>query len=367
MTSIRRTAYAAKRARRKRQLTLPREVDPALASTASGANSEIIRPMKPFHAHHPALGAGASLLAGEDGADCVFRTAPGRETSMGLFVGVRQAPELPWRMLPLFASAPPASAEKFETLTPGRYGRTFALASDRWLIGPLVFKLCTPFWKTSDPAVCGRDVARLHFAPSIGGFVEYDNTHSDEPVEVIVGAGAPGAAFQPTGNGVAGFTSGGRVGFATAKAHEVRFRLGESPFADGAAQTGDCAALVFTIPAATKRVFPFAIGLFNPDDSIQLHRFFFEHLDDVLSGALANNREVIRRADELDAEWFGSAGTREEKGARAHAIRTYLADSCVRKAGSHWNLSGAKDDGVDAFDTEFRPWTGPSQSKGITP
>jgi hypothetical protein len=316
--------------------------------------------MKPFHAHHPALAAGASLLAGEDDTDCVFRTAPGRETSMGFFVGVRQAPELPWRVLPLFASAPPASAEKFETLTPGRYGRTFALASDRWLIGPLVFKFCTPFWKTSDPAECERDVAQLHFAPSFGGFVEYDNTHSDEPVEVVVGFGAPGAAFQPAGNGVVGFTSGGRVGFATAESHEVRWRLGESPFAEGAAPKGDYAVLVFTIPTATKRVFPFAVGSFNPEDATQLHRFFFEHLDDVLSCALANNREVVRRSDELDAEWFGSAGTREEKVVRAHAVRTHLAGSCIKKAGSHWSLSGAKDDGLDSFDTEFFPWAGAS-------
>ncbi|HUG11603.1 MAG TPA: glycoside hydrolase family 52 protein [Opitutaceae bacterium] len=323
--------------------------------------------MKPFHAHHPALCAGASLLAGEDGADCVFRTNPGHELPMGLFVGIRQAPTLPWRMLPLFATTPTVSGESFETLTPGRYGRTFALASDRWLIGPLVFKLCTPFWNTSDPAECGREVARLHFAPSIGGFVEYDNTHSDEPVEVIVGAGAPDAAFQPTADGFAGFTSACRVGFGTEKSLEVRTRLGDTPFAEGVAPTGDYAALVLTIPAATKRVFPFAIGFFNPDDATQLHRSLFENAEDVLACALANNREVIRRADELDAAWFGSPGTREEKVARAHAVRKHLAESRIKKAGSRWTRSGPKEEGLDAFDAEFFPWTGPSRSQEITP
>jgi hypothetical protein len=316
--------------------------------------------MKPFHAHHPALVASASLLAGEDGAGCVFQTSPGRELPMGLFVGVRQAPELPWRMLPLFANAPKTSAEKFEILTPGRYGRTFALASDRWLIGPLVFKLCTPFWKTGDPSECGRDVARLHFASSIGGFVEFDNTHSEEPVEVIVGFGAPGAAFQPAGNGVAGFTSGGRVGFATARSHEVRNRLGESPFAEVSEQTGDFAALVFTIPAATKRVFPFAIGFFNSDDATQLHRSLFGSLDDVLASALANNRELVRRADELDAEWFGSQGTREVRTAHALAVRSHLAGSCISRIETRWKLARPPNREFDTFDAKLFPWTGQS-------
>lgn len=312
--------------------------------------------MKPFHAHHPAIGAGASLLAGEDGADCVFQTHPGRELRMGLHVGVRQAPSLPWRILPLFAGAPFSAAEPCETLTPGRYGRTFALASDRWLIGPLVFKLCTPFWSTSDPATCERDVARLHFAPSIGGFVEFDNTHSEEPVEVIVGMGAPGAGFEVIASDVIGFVAGSRIGFATAVSPDVRSRIGGSPFAEGVTRSGYYAALVFKIPAATKRVFPFAVGFFDPDDATQLHRSIFDSIADVLTAALANNSEAICRADELDAGWFGSPGKREEKVAHALAVRSHLAVSSVRRAGSTWTLVRPHDARLDSFDADVFPW-----------
>jgi hypothetical protein len=314
--------------------------------------------MKPFHAHHPAVAAGASVYAGEDGADAVFQVGSGRVLSFGLFIGIRQASSLPWRMLPLFAKAPAGGEERFEVLTPGRYGRTFALASDRWLIGPLVFKLCSPWWTTRAPTLCDRDTARLHFAPSIGGFVEYDNTHSEEPVEVIVGAGAPGAAFHSTDDGIGGFTSGGRVGFATMPSSNVHTRLGESPFAGGADGSGDFAALVFTVPEATKRVFPFAIGFFNADDTTLLHRSLFTSLDDVLASALAKNAEVIRRADELDASWFASAGTRDEKVALALAVRAHLAASSVTRKGSTWELTGPQGDGLEAFDAEVFPWVG---------
>lgn len=336
--------------------------DGALASTARPENPETLRPMKPFHAHHPAFGAGASLLAGEDGADCVIQRMSKPDIALGLFVGVRQAPSLPWRMLPLFAQAPESKCEAFEVLTPGRYGRTFALASDRWLIGPLVFKLCTPWWTTRDPALCDRDTARLHFAPSIGGFVEYDNTHSEEPVDVLVGMAAPGAGLQPVAGSITGFHSASRFGFATPPASAIRTRLGATPFAEGAAGSGDCAALVFTVPAFSKRVFPLAAGFYNSDDDRLLHRSLFASLDDVLATALANNDSSIRRADEIDAGWFASAGTRDEKVARALAVRGHLAASSVTREGSAWKLTSPRGDGLEAFDAEVFPWVGSTRS-----
>ncbi|HEY5550888.1 MAG TPA: glycoside hydrolase family 52 protein [Opitutaceae bacterium] len=314
--------------------------------------------MKPFHAHHPAIGAGTSLLAGEDGSDCVLQRVSEPDACLGLFVGIRQSPALPWRMLPLFAAAPAGGAEPFEVLTPGRYGRTFAFASDRWLIGPLVFKLCTPWWVTASPDACDREMARLHFAPSIGGFVEYDNTHSEEPVEVIVGMGAPGAGFEVIAKDMIGFVAGGRVGFATALSADVRSRTGGAPFAEGLTSRGDYAALVFKIPAATKRVFPFAVGFFDPYDATQLHRSLFGSVEEVMASALANNSEVIRRADELDAAWFGSPGPWEEKVAHAHAVRSHLAASSVARKDSGWKLTRPKDSGLGSFDAEFFPWAG---------
>lgn len=316
--------------------------------------------MPPFHAHHPAFGAGASLLAGLDGADCLLHLGAAHAMPMGLFVGIRQAPTLPWRMLPLFANAPDAN-EPFEVLTPGRYGRTFALASDRWLIGPLVFKLCTPFWRTSDPASCDRETLRLHFTPSIGGFIEYDNTHSDDPVEVIVGAGGPLTAFEPAGPG--GFLSGDRLGFATAASGDVRLRLGASPFDECIESSGDYGSLVFRIPAATKRIFPLAIGLFDSGAATSLAPTLFADVADVLASALINSADVIRRADELDTAWFGSALSREAKLTLALAVREHLALTNIRKTPDGWMLARPANPTAASFETEFFPWSNPSGPK----
>jgi len=311
--------------------------------------------MKPFHAHHPTIGGASSLVAGLDGTDCEVKVRSGETMILRVFVGIRQEPSLPWRLLPLFSNAPSDGSEAFEILSPGRYGRTFALASDRWLIGPLVFKLCTPWWKASDPDSCDRDTARLHFAPSIGGFVEYDNTHSEEPVEVIIGLGTLGAASIRSEGDLIGFTSAGRFGFATAQSNDVRTRLGASPFTEGTAPEGDYAALVFTIPAATKRVFPFAFAILAPAGA-SIHHSLFTSVDDALAASLANNAEIIRRSDELDAGWFTSAGTRDEKLAHSHAVREHLAGLAITKTTAGWALSCGSDSRLGDFDAGTFAW-----------
>ncbi len=329
--------------------------------------------MESHHAHHAPTGARASFLAGLDRAAAGFVGADGTPEDQGAFVGIRHAPNLPWRMLPLFKAESPAvtgAAEPFEVLTPGRYGRTFALASDRWLIGPLVFKLCSPFWKTEDPAAADRDTARLHFAPSIGGFVEYDNTHSDEPVEVLVGLGGRGCAFRKLDGGAAGFASEGRVGFATVPAAEVRMRLGDSPFVETEApsETGPFAALLFTVPAKVKRVFPLVLGFFNPDDPGLFYHTVFSDIADVLTNALASNAAVIRRAEELDAGWFSSRLTREQKLNLAQAVRNHLAATALRKTACGWTLERAPVGAtppraaLESFDAEFFPWAVPNRT-----
>lgn len=323
--------------------------------------------MEPFHAHHAPVGANASFVAGLDLAAAGFAGADGTPGDQGLFVGVRQAPELPWRMLPLFQPETPLAAGstgRFEVLTPGRYGRTFALASDRWLIGPLVFKLCSPFWRTALPGSESRETERLHFAPSIGGFVEYDNTHSDEPVEVLVGIGGSNCDFRKLEGDACGFVSGGRFGFATVASPDARMRMGDSPFAEATESQGptNSAALVFTVPAKVKRVFPLVLGVFDPNESTLFYRSRFDGVADVLASALANNAAVIRQAGEIDATWFGSKLTREQKVQLAHAVRSCLAHSAIREAAGVWNLERRNDGttpvhpAVEGFEATHFPW-----------
>jgi hypothetical protein len=128
------------------------------------------------------------------------------------------------------------------------------------------------------------------------------------------------------------------------------------------AESGDFAALVFTVPAATKRVHPFTIGFFSAGDSDALHPTLFAGIEDVLTSALASNAAVVRRADELDAGWFATAGSRDEKLAHAHAVRKHLVALSVKRSGDRWKLFTPESGRLAAFDAEFFPWARDQQS-----
>jgi hypothetical protein len=109
-------------------------------------------------------------------------------------------------------------------------------------------------------------------------------------------------------------------------------------------------------------VHPVAIGFFNADSPDALHPTLFADIEDVLVSALATNADVVRRADELDAGWFATAGSRDEKLAHAHAVRKHLVALSVKRSGDRWKLFTPESGRLAAFDAEFFPWARDQQS-----
>jgi hypothetical protein len=320
--------------------------------------------MASYHTHHAPFGAFASFTLGLDQAPGGFGQSLGGPARQNVYVGVRQAPSLPWRMLPFFTpprsevaaytgeGAPPANPSAnlpYEMLTPGRYGRSLAWASDRWLIGPLVFKLHTPFARTTDPEQMDESVARFHFAPVVCGYLEYDNTHSAEPVELLFGLGDPSQPLRPLHDdgtpALVGFAAGTRYGFATTPSPEVCTRQGFSVFTSerhdgtGHHRLGSQAALLFTVPAGQKRVYPLVLGFYDGGvvtTGIATEFYYaklFRGLEDVLCHGLAHHARYVALADERDAEWFNSPLSPAQKFLLAQATHSYFGSTQLLRHG----------------------------------
>lgn len=353
--------------------------------------------MDSFHTQHAPFGAFASFTLGLVGGQGGFGHALAGPAKQNVYVGVRQAPTLPWRMLPFFT--PPRSlaadylataqdtaatrASDFEILHPPKYGRSLGWASDRWLIGPLVFKLCTPFEKVPDPATMDRATARLHLAPVVCGFLEYDNTHSDEPVELLFGLGAPDGPWRPLeGDGVAarGFAFGRTFAYATAPSPEVTARQAFSPFRTeyrdetGGHRLGNESALLFTVPAKQKRTYPLVFAFFNEGKITTglsceyLYTRHFADLEDALAHGFAHHAHYVELANRRDAELFASKLSRDQQFLLLQSTHSYHASTqllahegkplwCVNEG--EYRMMNTFDLTVDHlfWELEWHPWS----------
>lgn len=182
------------------------------------------------------------------------------------------------------------------------------------MIGPLVLKLCSPFEISN--AVQDE---RFWYAPVVCGYLEYDNSHNDETAEVVFGVS--GEAPARGANSASGFDFDGTHGFATASTAEVRAaRTGDVVSSDA----GPVSALLFTVPAASKRIFPLVLGFFHPGF---FYTELFSGLRDVLDFGLLNHAQYLACADALDAEFMRSQAPFDQKTSGAHALRSWLATS----------------------------------------
>jgi len=271
-------------------------------------------PSAPLTPHAP-FAAAASLDFGAPGERAVISLAGEPPAPRDFWVGCRHGPDAPWSLLPFFHAAPGGPAP----LPKGRYGRFLGWAGDMWMIGPLVFKLCTPFDPRPEP-----DDDRLRHAPVLCGYLEYDNTHGDDPVELAFGFGG---AFEPlVVDGGTAFGLDGAFGFATAVTDGVETRRDAAIFD---ADLGPAAALHFSVPPRAKRVHPLALGFYRTGYHYSAQ---FAGLADVLAHGLANHAHPLAVAEARDAEFMRSALTLPARAEAAHAVRVWLAQT-VRRAG----------------------------------
>lgn len=266
---------------------------------------------------HAPLGAGARFDFGAPDSPAVFALDGGATLPCDFFVGCRHSAGAPWSLLPFFTARAGVPAP----LPKGRYGRFLGWAGDKWMIGPLVFKLATPFDRETDSSD-----ERFRSAPLLAGYLEYDNTHSDDPVELVFGFGATASPLA-VGGGL-GFALGPSLGFATALADGVNARRDGAVFGDPA--IGAAAAFHYAVPPRTKRVHPIVVGFHQPG----LHyATWFAGLAEVLGFGLAEHARYLAMADARDAEFMRSALPLAARAEAAQAVRSWLAQS-VRRAGA---------------------------------
>lgn len=264
---------------------------------------------------HAPLGANASFNFGPAGAPAGFALPATAPAAQNVLVGCRPSQREPWALLPFYASPAGCPAP----LPRGRYGRFLGWAGDKWMIGPLVFKLATPFSPTID-----SESEKIRHAPVVCGYLEYDNTHSADPAELVFAL--DGGATPLNAAGLAGFSFGSTHGFATAASGEVEQRFGSAVFdADFPGLT----ALHFSVPPHSKRIFPLVLGFFQSGFHYQN---WFENLSAVLAHGLAEHASYLAIADARDAEFMRSALSFDAKTRVALATRAWLAQS-RRRAG----------------------------------
>lgn len=264
---------------------------------------------------HSPLGADASFDFGPAGARAGVRLPAGTVKPFDVLVGCRASGAEPWSLLPFFTPVPGGPAP----LPKGRFGRFLALAGDKWMIGPLVFKLCTPF---SAPEQEADD--KFRYAPLVTGYLEYDNSHSNDTAELLFGLCVSGV--DSSSPSAVGFEFGQAYGFVTAPSPEVHARRNQNVFG---AEIGDASALHFVVPPQSKRIFPLVFGFFAPGYH---YARYFPDLAAVLAYGLSGHSRYVAASDARDAEFMRSTLPFDTKTRAALEVRDWLSRS-RRRAG----------------------------------
>jgi hypothetical protein len=273
---------------------------------------------------HAPLGAAASLDFGPAGLPGGLALPTGTCAGEGVLVGCRAAPGEPWSLLPLYTEAPGLPPP----LPKGRFGRFLAAAGDKWMIGPLVFKVVTPFDGGAETD------ARFQYAPVVCGYIEYENTHSDTVAELVFALGRTGAPLGAPG--LTGFMFEGAAGFATPAGAQASAVAGEAVFGTAAALSG----LRFTVPPHQRGVFPLAIGF---------HRVGYHHATDfpdlaaVLRYGLQEHARFLALADRRDGEFMRSAADPATRTRVCEEVRRWLANSRRLRGEPAIDLTGLRE------------------------
>lgn len=266
--------------------------------------------MSPLPTPHAPLGASASFHLGPAGVNAGFALPANSAGAQNVVIGCRSSRSDQWSLLPFFA--PPAEGP--HPLPKGRFGRFLGWAGDKWMIGPLVFKLATPFtptWAT------GQE--KFYYAPVVCGYLEYDNTHSAEAAELVFGV--DGGAEEQVADGLVGFSFLGSHGFATTAHDEVSARTGVAVFGTNFA---GLSALLFSVPPHAKRIFPLVLGFYQPGF---YYGRWFDSLGAVLAHGVAEHANYLALADSRDAEFMRNSLAFDVKTRAAHAVRVWLAQT----------------------------------------
>jgi hypothetical protein len=182
------------------------------------------------------------------------------------------------------------------------------------MIGPLVFKVCTPF-----PLDVASVAAESAYAPVVCGYLEYDNTHSTDSAELVFGVGRFANVFTTPSS--LGIEVSENVGFATLPSAEAKL-VREDQLFDGTSEAAT--ALLFSVPAHEKRIFPLVVGFYQ---SGYFYTESHDSLNAVLDFGLQQHATYVETSDRLDGEFMRSALGFVEKQKLTDELRAWLANS----------------------------------------
>lgn len=312
-------------------------------------------PRPDYHTQHAPLGAFASFTLGLNRSGGGFGHALSGPAGQSVFVGYRKRPDGAWRLLPFFTPAD-GNAESLFTgenaqrprdgksrpAAPAEFRRELGWASDCWQLGKLKFSLFTPWDQTIDPAAMTAQAARRAFAPVVCGQLEFDNSESDQPAELLFGLGDPAQPARPLSDAapdLAGFAVGSAYGYATPATREVAcrqaFDITRPKFFDhrGLHLLGNEHGLVFTVPARRQRTFPIALGFYQEapvTTGMRCHYYYtrlFDNLEDVLQHGLAEHGRYLSMARQRDQELVRARLSADQRWLLAQATHSYLGST----------------------------------------
>jgi xylan 1,4-beta-xylosidase len=364
-----------------------------LAASPPGTESSVV---ESYHAQHSPFGAFASFTAGLVDAPGGFGQSLRGPARQNLYVGFQASAQEEWQLLPFLT--PPKSQESaftgdptavqpprgFKALRPEDYTRKLGWASDTWRADDarFGFSLLTPFDKVPDPAKMSRAAARLHLAPLVIGWIEYDNRQGKSPIRLIFGVGNGDDTQRPLEDDraeLAGFASGGRFGYATLPARGTELRQGfdilHRKFLDyrGLHVIAGESALVFTVPAGRRRRYPLVLGFYAAGpvssgiDTRYAYTRVFRDLEDVLAHGLKEYKHYDRVAARRDRELERSRLTADQQFLLAQATHSYLGSTQLlwHKGKPLWVVNEGEYRMINTFDLtvdhqffelEWQPW-----------
>ncbi|KAI8799628.1 xylan 1,4-beta-xylosidase [Cladochytrium replicatum] len=347
----------------------------------------MIPPTKFFNAHHSPVGAFASFTLGAKGPSGGMAQMVGRPPNHNVYVGIQKgpspkagAPGWKFQALPFYATEGDdimanytGSVEGLPTTSclqqfhSDEISREYDLTTDAWKAGDLEFTVISPV--KSIPEYKGdatplRDV----ILPAVFAELTIDNSQSDEPRRAIFGvhnlsdsrniSPVHHLGEESSGEGLVGIASGRETALvACAYTDEVRSAGGftidhifapknntEDNWRFG---LGQCALLVFEVPARTKRCYPIALCFYAQGvvttglEASFLYTELWKDIHDVAKYAVDNHSTLIqswRTPDQAEIFARKEKLTPEQKFQFIHAIHSYFGSTelLVRNKEAVW-------------------------------
>ena len=350
-----------------------------------------------FHVQHSPFGAFASFCVGLVDSPGGFGQSLRGPARQNVYIGFRRRGAPKWQLLPYFT--PPQSSisaftgdpavvvalnEHCTSLRPDAFTRELGWASDTWRADEsrFGFSLLTPFSHVPDPAKLKKSDARFLLAPTVSGWIEYDNRTGSAPVEMVFGLGDYDRPLRPlndTPPALAGFAANGDFGFATKPARGVDLRQGFDVFAPkirdyrGLHVIASEAAIVFTVPAGQRKRFPLTLGFFvdgNVTAGLRASYAYtrvFRDLEDALAHGLAQHARYVRIAATRDRELARSRLNADQRFLLAQSTHSYLGSTQLLWRGGRplWVVNAGEYRMINTFDLtvdhlfyelEWQPW-----------